>query len=316
VALADAAHPSTVAAQRRRDPRGRGTDSARPVVPPSAPGPNAGPTALSAEDDAAARQHFEAGRLYFQRAQYDDAVREFTESYRLSRRPALLLNIARAEELAGRPDRAVAALESFAAEAPTDDPERAGLDERLARLRADAARRAATQGASGTPSEGGAVAGGGTRLGDAGSGAASSSRSDGAAGGAGDGASDVRPASGGGLGGLTLAGIATLSGAGALALGAAVTGIVAAGLHGDLADACGPGGGCPADRAGDISTGRALALTSTILTGAAVVAGGVGLFLLLLPRGGEAPVDEVAASRSARLVPGPGLVGAGLEVVF
>jgi len=50
-----------------------------------------------------ARNHFEAGRTYFERARYEDAHREFAEAYRLSQRPTLLLNMSRAREAAGDP---------------------------------------------------------------------------------------------------------------------------------------------------------------------------------------------------------------------
>lgn len=88
-----------------------------------------------ASSDDAARRHFESGRAYFDRAQYDAAVREFEEAYRLSHRKELLVNVSRAYEAAGHVDRAIAALEQWLAVADANDPLRADMEARIVRLR-------------------------------------------------------------------------------------------------------------------------------------------------------------------------------------
>lgn len=100
--------------------------------------------------DVAARSHFESGRAYFDRARYDDAVREFEEAYRLSNRHQLLLNIARSYEAAGEVERAVESLERWQTLADVADPMRDEVAARLSRLRLQAeARREARE--SGAP---------------------------------------------------------------------------------------------------------------------------------------------------------------------
>ncbi len=93
--------------------------------------------ATPAEDEAA-RRHFESGRAYFERAEYDDAVREYEKSYALSLRPPLLVNVSRAHESAGRPKEAAEALERWLQVSPPDDPMRADIESRHKRLRAQA----------------------------------------------------------------------------------------------------------------------------------------------------------------------------------
>lgn len=101
--------------------------------------------AQTTKDDQAARQHFVSGRAYFERAQYEQALREFEEAYRLSGRATLLINISRAQEAAGRPEQAVSALERWMEVAEPDDPLRGEIDSRLRRLRAAAEQLRAQQ---------------------------------------------------------------------------------------------------------------------------------------------------------------------------
>ena len=53
-----------------------------------------------------------------------------------------------------------------------------------------------------------------------------------------------------------------------------MTGVLASGEHSDLKDSCAPN--CTDD---EVSTGKTLAITSTILTGVAVVTGAIGAVL-------------------------------------
>src|SRR6266542_5880415 len=58
-------------------------------------------------DDENARRHFESGAAYLQQSDNENALREFQAAYSLSKRPALLLNIANVYERMGRPQEAV-----------------------------------------------------------------------------------------------------------------------------------------------------------------------------------------------------------------
>src|SRR5258706_64735 len=69
-------------------------------------------------DDENARRHFESGAAYLQQSDNDNALREFQAAYSLSKRPALLLNIANVYERMGKPKEAVEALTKYLAEDP------------------------------------------------------------------------------------------------------------------------------------------------------------------------------------------------------
>src|SRR5260221_12106667 len=69
-------------------------------------------------DDENARRHFESGAAYLQQSDNDNALREFQAAYSLSKRPALLLNIANVYERMGKPKDAVEALTKYLAEDP------------------------------------------------------------------------------------------------------------------------------------------------------------------------------------------------------
>ncbi|AKF03754.1 tetratricopeptide repeat protein [Sandaracinus amylolyticus] len=94
----------------------------------------AAPRARAQEDDAA-RAHFEAGRLHFDRGAYEAAQQEFEAAYELSGRPALLYNLYLTAERLGDFDTAIAHLERFLAEGSPSDEQRAQLEPRLDNLR-------------------------------------------------------------------------------------------------------------------------------------------------------------------------------------
>lgn len=52
-----------------------------------------GTTAMAQTDEDLARTHFEAGQGYYERGDFEEAVREFGRAYELSNRPELLHNI-------------------------------------------------------------------------------------------------------------------------------------------------------------------------------------------------------------------------------
>ena len=87
------------------------------------------------DDDTRARRHFASGESYYEEGAYEDAVREFTQAYRLSHRPALLFNLYTAEERFGRLSDAATHLEQYLQEMPATLENRALLESRLANLR-------------------------------------------------------------------------------------------------------------------------------------------------------------------------------------
>jgi tetratricopeptide (TPR) repeat protein len=85
-------------------------------------------------DDERARGHFNAGASYFDQRRYDLAAREFEEAFRLSDRPALLLNLSTTYERLDQLDRAAEYLEQYLQREPTS-PQRRTLEIRLEELR-------------------------------------------------------------------------------------------------------------------------------------------------------------------------------------
>src|SRR5689334_8423294 len=73
-----------------------------------------GDAAISPE----ARRHVEEGVTHYDAGRYQQAIDEFELAYRLSRRPALLFNIARAEGKLGHDDIAIAFLRRYLEERP------------------------------------------------------------------------------------------------------------------------------------------------------------------------------------------------------
>lgn len=241
--------------------------------PPPAPPPSA-EEANQAANDSAARSRFEAGFTFYEAGRFEEALAEFQAAWQLSQRPAMLINIANAAERSLQFSVAVDALRLYLERAP-DSPDRDATERRIARDESTLARAAAA--AQPTPAPAPVVL------------------------------PAPEPADG-----APVAAIVTLSAGGALAIGAVITGLLAHGTYGDLQTAC-VEGACPPDRASDLSTGKTLALVSTILTGAAIVAGGVGLLMLFL----SGSDDEAPETRARlELAPGPALVGATARVRF
>lgn len=100
---------------------------------------------VSEEDDRRARIHFESGRQYFDEGEYERAVDEFTRAFELSHRPALLMNIANAQERLGRYTEAADLMQQYHDQAEDTVPTRDVLVRRIANLRARAERVAAGQ---------------------------------------------------------------------------------------------------------------------------------------------------------------------------
>jgi tetratricopeptide (TPR) repeat protein len=126
----------------------------------------AAPGARDAELDERARIHFHAGTDYFERGDYENALRELEIAHQMSGRPALLYNIGACLERMGRLVEAADRLEAYVAAARPDDA--AAITERAQRLRARVAAQTSASGSemSGSETAGSETAGSET-LGDA-----------------------------------------------------------------------------------------------------------------------------------------------------
>jgi tetratricopeptide (TPR) repeat protein len=85
-----------------------------------------------------ARAHFLTGQSYYEQARYADALKEFEEAHRLSRRPAFHFNIGVCHEKLGELDAAIASFERYLREAP-EVRDRAEVEARVRTLQAQKA---------------------------------------------------------------------------------------------------------------------------------------------------------------------------------
>jgi len=111
--------------------------------------------------DSGARAHFQSGSAYFDTADYDSALREFTRAYELSHRAPLLYNISVTHERMGDLREAVHYLERYLAEAEnvrdrgTLEIKLRNLRDRVAHGDTGASRSTATSSSgAATPAEG------------------------------------------------------------------------------------------------------------------------------------------------------------------
>ncbi len=88
----------------------------------------------STYEDELARAHFLSGQSYFDDGRVADALNEYKEAYRISRRPGFQYNIGVCEEKLGHVDAAVDAFERYLREAP-GAPDRAPVEAHLRELR-------------------------------------------------------------------------------------------------------------------------------------------------------------------------------------
>ncbi|MDH3200226.1 MAG: hypothetical protein OEM15_04970 [Myxococcales bacterium] len=101
-------------------------------------------SAQEPEDDTAAREYFEKGRVAFDGADYERALVYFRHAYRLSQRSELQYNIGVAADRLQREDEALEAFEQYLA--ASEEPEReAEVRERVNALRASIEEREATE---------------------------------------------------------------------------------------------------------------------------------------------------------------------------
>jgi hypothetical protein len=107
------------------------------------------PAHAMTEEEERAKAHFLAGQSYYDQASYSDALREFNEAYRISKKPALLYNIARCFEALEKYSDAVNMLQRYLEEDP-QTTDRAAVETRIANLKE---RQAAAARVHVTPSE-------------------------------------------------------------------------------------------------------------------------------------------------------------------
>jgi len=208
------------------------------------------PARADSPDDLA-RAHFESGAAYLEQADYESALREFKAAYDLSKRAEILINVATVHERMGRLEDAVKALEQYLAEEPQGEHAETvkirieNLKKRLAEAPPQPPPAPVPPQAAPPPPatvEPGPLPAPPPPV-------------------------EKPPAS------KTPANVLFGVG-GAFAIGSVVTGILAENEHSNAEKTCSPT--CTDSQ---LSTGRALAVTSTVLTGAAVVAGSVGAVL-------------------------------------
>lgn len=92
-----------------------------------------------ATDDEIARAHFQTGLSYYNSDRFGPAINEFLEAHRLSRRPKLLYNVAKAYERLGDAGRASTFYRRYLVDEPSP-PEREEVQASLLRLAAQVGR--------------------------------------------------------------------------------------------------------------------------------------------------------------------------------
>lgn len=219
------------------------------------------------DKDELARRHFESGAAYFAEAEYEEALRAFRKAYELSNRPQILLNVAVVEERMGNLPGAVQALDEYLAKNP-QDPEADTIRLRRNRL-AQRITPATTE--PPTPEDQGKI----------------------------EPPPPPPPPPPPQREPNRVPAYIAFSVGGLTGLGAALTGLGAKAEYDELESDC--GGSCTDDQT---STGEALALTSSILTGVAVLSVGAGVVLWFLAE--DASTETVARSPRVSVSAGPG----------
>ena len=100
------------------------------------------PTVASADDVSGAKHFFETGSKHFDLGEFDEALRDFKEGYRLKEDPVFLFNIAQCQKaLQLRPD-AIRSYKTYLRRRP-GAPNRADVELKIAALERDEAEAAA-----------------------------------------------------------------------------------------------------------------------------------------------------------------------------
>jgi tetratricopeptide (TPR) repeat protein len=232
----------------------------------------AAPAEAQTDPDELARRHFESGAAYFEQAEYDAALREFQKAHELSQRPQILRNISVVEERLGNLAGAIAALDQYLAAAPNDpDVEtiRIRRDNLKKRLEEESAPEpVVTAPVEPPPKEQQPVP------------KAEPQRDEGVSFTEDDFSTDEDDSEPNLVPAYVLITVGGLS-----AVGAGVTGFLASSEHESLQGSCGTEpSGCTDEQT---ANGETLALTSTVLTGVAVLGIGIGAILWATADSGE-----------------------------
>lgn len=231
----------------------------------------AAPVAAQTDPDELARRHFESGAAYFEQAEYDAALREFQKAHELSQRPQILRNISVVEERLGNIAGAIAALDQYLAAAP-NDPDVETIRIRRDNLKKRLEEESAPDPVVTAPVEAPAKEPEPERQAEPERDAGGRFTEDDFSA-----ADDAEP-------NLVPAYVLITVG-GLSAVGAGVTGFLASSEHESLQGSCGTEPtGCTDEQT---ANGETLALTSTVLTGVAVLGVGIGAILWATADSGE-----------------------------
>ena len=220
----------------------------------------ASPTACAqSSSDELARRHFESGVAYLEEADYSSAITAFQKAYDLSKRPEILLNLATVHERNADPESAVTALRAYLEAAPEGEHVTT-VKLRLQNLEKRLKERSEPEPAPPPPAPAETAP------------------------------KQTRPVSSPPTkpGPNRLPAFISLGVGGLMAGGALATGLVAKVKYDEAENTCGH-----ACRDGQLSSSRAFALTSTVLTGAAALGVGLGVVLLLTTPEGESEVGNL-----------------------
>lgn len=234
--------------------------------------------AQSTSDDLA-RRHFDSGVAYLEESDYDSALKAFQKAYDLSKRPEILLNVATVHERRSDLASAVAALKGYLEAAPQGEHVET-VKLRIQNLEKRISEQDKAKAAESSPNVAPAPP------------PATSNQA------------PVAPAPAPSPAPRReepnrMPAFISLGVGGVLAGASLVTGLVAKSKYDDAKSSCSPG--CSDSQ---LSSSRAFAITSTVLTGAAVLGVSLGVALLLTtddsePVGKGAPRFDVALSPTA-----------------
>lgn len=236
-----------------------------------------------------ARRHFDSGVAYLEESDYDNALKAFQKAYELSKRPEVLLNIATVQERQSDLRAAIASLQAYLEAAPQ------GQHAETVKLRVQNLEKriqeqeSAKQAPAPTPAPAPAPP-------------PPAKKSTATPQAAPPAPAKAEP--------NRLPAFISLGVGGVMAGGALVTGLIANAKYQDAKDSCGHR--CSDDQ---VSSSRGFAITSTVLTGAAVLGVGLGVGLLFAT---DSEGDAVARGIQPRLdvAVGPRLAAASAEWSF
>lgn len=219
---------------------------------------------------AAAREQYSLAAEAFGQGRFQEALNGFTRAYEYSSRGELLYNIGATHDRLGHRESALRFYQDYV-EAIPDADNRDYTVARMAVLEREIVEAAAAEAAAED-----AIA---ARE------AAATVQVDGA----------TEPNASADDSGAKVPAIALISVAGAAAVGAVVTGVLALGQRGELEDAC-PGFVCTSDNQSELDRLNTLTITTDVLIGVAGVAAVVGVVLFVV--GGDEDDVEVACGLS------------------